>query len=239
MANTFTLIPGGNILAVQDANGSVAEAITPWVLNASGIFVPWPVASDGTPQVELNGSIPAGTNTIGAIQITGTGGGAAQVTSNVGDATAATNPSLNTIGYRMQYNDSSNEWERLRGNTQGVLLASAARTAGVSSATQTNFNSASLVFFLDITAASGTGGLTPFLNYTDPVSGNEWQTVFTGGPFTAVGFHVFLVSSYAPSSSGYTSALQVAVPREWSAGVNATDSTSYTYSLGFALNVCN
>lgn len=44
-------------LVYQDANGSYASVTTPWVLNSAGIYVPWPVAADGTPEVELTGSL--------------------------------------------------------------------------------------------------------------------------------------------------------------------------------------
>ena len=59
---TFIMVPGSNGQEPQpgivytDANKSIAGITMPWVLNASGILVPWPVAADGTPQVELNGS---------------------------------------------------------------------------------------------------------------------------------------------------------------------------------------
>lgn len=57
----YSLIGGasGNLpaLAYKDANGSFANVTMPWVLNSSGILVPWPVDSNNNPQVSLTGSL--------------------------------------------------------------------------------------------------------------------------------------------------------------------------------------
>lgn len=72
-------------------------------------------------------------------------------------------------------------WDRWRNNTEGTLLASAARTASVNSADLTVYNGAKLTVYLDVTAASGT---SPTLDVTvkakDPASGKY----FTIGTFT-------------------------------------------------------
>lgn len=60
----------------------------------------------------------------------------------------------------------------LQGNTEGTLLASAARTASGNSPDLTAYNGAKLAVYLDVTAASGT---SPTLDVTvkakDPASG--------------------------------------------------------------------
>lgn len=62
--NAFTFVPGPSgaqaqaALVYADANGSLANVTSPWVLGPSGLYLSWPVAADGTPEVELTGSLP-------------------------------------------------------------------------------------------------------------------------------------------------------------------------------------
>lgn len=79
MANAptqYTLIPGPSTqdpaqgaLVVADGNGGLASIVTPWLLNASGIYIPWPVSAGGHPQVDVTGSLPAGTAQLGSVGI--------------------------------------------------------------------------------------------------------------------------------------------------------------------------
>jgi hypothetical protein len=55
---------------------------------------------------------------------------------------------------QMLYNGTT--WDRFRGNSQGALDGSSARTASGNSAAFTNYNWAGAVFFLNVTAVSGT-----------------------------------------------------------------------------------
>lgn len=81
MANAptqYTLIPGPSTqdpaqgaLVVADGNGGLASIVTPWLLNASGIYIPWPVSAGGHPQVDVTGSLPAGTAQLGTVGLTG------------------------------------------------------------------------------------------------------------------------------------------------------------------------
>lgn len=74
----YTLIPGPSTpdpaqgaLVVADGNGGLASIVTPWLLNSSGIYIPWPVSAGGHPQVDVTGSLPAGTAQLGTVGLTG------------------------------------------------------------------------------------------------------------------------------------------------------------------------
>lgn len=149
------------------------------------------------------------------------------------------NPStgvLTVMPFNYKFNGVS--WDRVYNNTQGTLLVSAARTAGANSATQTNFNARGVLIILNVTAASGTGGLQAVVYTLDPVSG---QSVLLYAPPTAItvaGTYAYMVY---PGASGATAGNQrvnvvsgVALPRQWFVGVGVGDSSSYTYSVGFA-----
>lgn len=140
----------------------------------------------------------------------------------------------------MGYNGST--LDRWRNNTEGTLLASAARTASVTSPDQTNYNAKGILLFLNITAASGSGGLQVYVQAKDPVSGS--YVYLTGVPtaITATGLYVYElgrgVGSTALSGNQQVNKRNEGqIPRIWRGVVNHGDGSSYTYSLGYALIV--
>lgn len=127
-----------------------------------------------------------------------------------------------------------------RGNTEGTLLASAARTATTNSAIQTNHNARGVVLFLNITATPG-GAETLYLYLTmvDPVTGAGGVTsathvtipAATTGPFALV-MYPGLLSAAMSDSRGFTR--NGALPRTWLAQVIHSAGGSWTYSLSYA-----
>lgn len=169
----------------------------------------------------------------------------AGVTSGAGDSLAAptlltdasdTPRSLGVMSYL--WDDSNSSGNRQRGNTQGTLLASAARTATTSSPQQTNYNARGVIVYLNVTAASGTGGLTLQFYDVDPVSGQQYQINAAAAAITAVIGRAYVVY---PAASGVASAVgqvtALPLPRTWVATVAHGDASNYTYSLGFSLIV--
>lgn len=126
-----------------------------------------------------------------------------------------------------------------RGNTEGVLLASAARTATTNSAIQTNHNARGAMLFLRISAASGTGGLQVRIIARDVAANRDYQLNANPSAETSVGDFVYEL--YPGSTAG--AALNVkqrtaaALPRTWWVQVAHLDGSSYTYSLAYALIV--
>ena len=153
-----------------------------------------------------------------------------------GDANAG----LNKL-YTIAYNDLFNEvgWDRQRGNTTYTLLASAARTTQTSSTTQTNFNARGVLLVLNVTAASGTGGLTLKVFGIDPISGQVAPALLSASAaIIAVGTPGYIVyPGGAGGSNSINTTSSQPLPRIWVAQVNVGDASSYTYSLSASLIV--
>jgi hypothetical protein len=119
-----------------------------------------------------------------------------------------------------------------------TLLASAARTASagpqIPAVQQVSQN---LTLTLNVTVASGTGGLTPVVQWQDPTYTGAFQpapiTLLTCPTVTSTGTYTYTIgpgASLAPT--GGTAVLDSTLPQ---AGVTVTvnhgDASSYTYSL--------
>lgn len=128
-------------------------------------------------------------------------------------------------------------------NTEVQALASAARTATATSALQTNRNARGIVYFLKVTAASGTGGLSARLYTAVPVNGAT-STPYLTTPVnvTATGTYLYFVYPGIGTTSLTGTVLNptitvfsLAVPRSLLFDVVAGDSSSYTYELDYCL----
>ena len=135
----------------------------------------------------------------------------------------------------LAFNESS--WDRVRNNTQGTLLASAARTATATSPTMTNYNTKGILVFLSVTVASGTGGLSVRIIAIDPVSGGQWYLNPAPTAITTTGASGYMIYPGAIFVSGSTvsQVIQQPLPRTWYVEVVAGDASSYTYSVGYGL----
>jgi len=135
------------------------------------------------------------------------------------------------------YNGSvAEDW---RSNTQGTLLASAARTNSIVSPQQTNYNARGVQITLNVTAASGTGGLTVIIRGYDPVASSQYTINALPTSITTTGVYVYEI--YPGSSGAAASAIAQRtagiLPRTWSVTMSAGDASSYTYSIGYVLIV--
>lgn len=127
-------------------------------------------------------------------------------------------------------------WDRQRNNIEGVALASAARTASTASPDITNHNARGIMVMLNVTAASGTGGLQVRVQAKDPVSGNYLGINSAPAAITAVGMQVYVL--YPGANTTNTDIAQVSgllVPRTLRIFVSHGDGSSYTYSVSYAL----
>jgi hypothetical protein len=127
--------------------------------------------------------------------------------------------------------------DRRRNNTEGTLLASAARTATTSTATQTNHNGRGVKLFLNVTSF-GTGTLTLRIIDIDPVSATAvyaaQSTIPAANQINVL--ELYPGASSVPPFSGHTRNAG-ALPRSWQLSVVSSDGSSWTYSCGFALIV--
>jgi hypothetical protein len=131
------------------------------------------------------------------------------------------------------YNGSQHE--AARANVEGTLLASATRTADTATADQTNHNGRGVILFLNVTAASGTGGVRAIVQGKDPVSGTYTPSFGATPTFrTATGVYVYVYYPGAAGVGGLDQTSQTVLPRTWRALVQHGDASNYTYSLGFS-----
>jgi hypothetical protein len=115
-----------------------------------------------------------------------------------------------------------------RGNTEGTLLASAARTATTNSANQTNHNARGVILRLLVTAV-GTGDLR--VRIYDAFTGA--YTLHTFGPVT--GDSLFVIYPGVTEDTSGASRVSRPLPRTWSASVVKSDASSWTYRLDYSL----
>lgn len=134
------------------------------------------------------------------------------------------------------YNGST--YDQLWGNIDITLLASAARTtqAQGTSADQTNINFRGILIFLNVTVASGTGGLQIRIQGKDPVSG-VYQSLHTiPTAIIATGMTTYQLGSVnLGTSANMGQSATVILPRTWRLLMVVGDASSYTYSVGASL----
>ena len=154
------------------------------------------------------------------------------------DGNSLANFQLAVSSFTFGFNGST--WDRQYNNTQGTLLASAARTTTAVSANQTNFSGRVLIVTLNVTAASGTGGLSVEIRNIDPISGSPTAILKATAAITATGIVSYAVgpgvtgTQAATSSAGGTvQSSDLPLGRTWSVAVSVGDASSYTYSLSF------
>lgn len=118
--------------------------------------------------------------------------------------------------------------------TYKIVKESGARTTAYTSETFEAEDEAGVLVTLNVTAASGTGGLTVRINGIDLASAgtftlNSAPTAVTStGTYTYAIYPFGAVGNATQSTSGY-------LPRNFNVSVSVGDASSYTYSLGYCL----
>lgn len=125
-------------------------------------------------------------------------------------------------------------YDRERGNTQGTVLASAARTASVDSADLTNYNARGVHVIIDATAITATPSITATIQGKDTLSG-KYYTILASAAITGVSTTILRV--YPGITTAANLAAADVLPRTWRVSVVAGDADSITYSIGYSLIV--
>lgn len=145
---------------------------------------------------------------------------------------------------KVQLGDTGEAIGDLEGAADITLLASAAHATGsaVNSSDIVRPSHKGALFFLDTTVVGGSSDtLSLKVQAKDPVSGNyidlfDFGVIVTGsdgtGTYAAMVYPALVL---ADVGAGVVSALGGALPLTWRAVVTASDSTSWTYSLGASL----
>ena len=119
-------------------------------------------------------------------------------------------------------------FDRSRGNVASTLLASAARTATVSSADQTFYNQRGVRVSIDVSLAAAGVSIVPAIQVKDPVSG-VYTAVLTGAAIVAAG-HVEMVV-YPGITAAASLAAAMAMARTWRVTMTHATADSATYSV--------
>lgn len=116
-----------------------------------------------------------------------------------------------------------------------TLLSSAARTATTTSSAVQIASGQTITCHLNITVASGTGGLTFRIEMQDPISGNWFWIATDGAARTTATNYQFQVGPGSSRVGGMTTAafycFQAVLTGPIRIGVAHGDATSYTYSV--------
>ncbi len=144
------------------------------------------------------------------------------------------NNALVVAALRQQFNGAA--WENQAGNQELTLLPSAVRSATIATPDQVNYNWRGVLVWLNITAASGTGGLTLRVQGKDPASGSYFSLHAAPAAVIATGMQVYAL--YPGVTGGAVSQpTQIVLPRTWRVQVTHGDASSYSYSVGASLVV--
>ena len=116
--------------------------------------------------------------------------------------------------------------------TARTLLASALRTANTSGPVTTDPVAGHARLYLNVTVASGTGGLNVVVRGYDRITGNAVQITQGGAAVTTTGTYVYELGISPSAAFGSVKAAESrALPFQWDALVTHADSSNYTYSL--------
>lgn len=116
-----------------------------------------------------------------------------------------------------------------------ALLQSEARTTAYQSDILEADTEAGVMVFLNVTSASGSGGLTVRINAHDQVSGASVALNTAPTAVTATGTYSYALYPFGAISGNVTQATSAYLPRLFSVSVAVGNGTSYTYSLGYCL----
>lgn len=120
----------------------------------------------------------------------------------------------------------------------GTALASAARTASTLSSNFSTRGARGIIVYLNITAASGTGGLTPRLFGVDPLTSAVATSAAASTPVTTVGLRVYHFGPGCGGANAGTAAwgsVGVLLGALSAIQILHGDASSYTYSVSFEL----
>jgi len=219
-------------ILIKDDNGVPA----PQYLNAGGSAYEALRGASGAMSVAVAAALPAGSNSIGTVVL---GAGTAAVgtvdtelpaAAALADGTA--NPTVPLVGVGVElYNGAT--WDRQRGNLQGTVLASEARTATVDSADQSNYNGRGAHIIINVSSGSGFS-VVPKVQAKDPISGSYYD-LLVGAAITTTGMVVLRVFPGATAASNLTA--NDILPRTWRVRMEHGDTTSATYSVAYAIVV--
>jgi len=133
--------------------------------------------------------------------------------------------------FQMAFNGAT--WDRQRGNEDVTILASAARTATVSSSDLTNYNARGISITIDVTVDGAAASVTPTIEVKDALSG-KYETVMALTAVASVITTTVLIypSSLTAAANDIVQVLSAPLQRTWRVTMTHADADSITYSVG-------
>jgi len=117
-------------------------------------------------------------------------------------------------------------------NAEGTALASAARTATVSSADITNLGGRGIHVVLDVTVDPASASIVLTIEGKDPASDN-YYTILTSAAVTSVSTNIYRVHpDLTPAANLIVNDF---IPKTFRITVTHADADSMTYSVGYSL----
>lgn len=150
------------------------------------------------------------------------------------DGQSAPNGLAATAGFGLLFNGST--WDRQRNNLTAQIFASAARTSTVTSGDTQNFNHKGIILSLNVTAASGTGGLQLVIQMKDGTAAVYKQLNTAPTAITATGQYVYMLyPGIGDTNSNNAQNISQVLPQNFRVQVIHGDSSSYTYSVYYQM----
>lgn len=118
-------------------------------------------------------------------------------------------------------------------NKEGTALASAARTATVSSADITNYNGKGITVILDVTAKGTAPSITLKIQQKDPASG-KYIDLITSAAVTTVSTNTYRVFPNLTAAANLTA--NATLGKTFRITMTHSNADSITYSVGYSIN---
>lgn len=147
---------------------------------------------------------------------------------------AADGSSGTVFGAFTQMNYNGATWDRNRNNMVGTILSSAARTGTTNSSDFTNYNHRGIVLSLNITSASGTGGLQVLIQVKDSIAVVYRQLNTSPTAITAAGQYIYMLyPGIDGTNNNNNQNISQVLPQIFRIQVVHGDASSYTYSVNY------
>jgi len=156
------------------------------------------------------------------------------------DGVLATRKALIAFVGNALFTEKNGTWDRERGNDEITVLASAARTTSANSSDITNYNARGAIFFINVTAVSGSSPtLNILIQMVDPVSAGTAVIAQLTANITGTGQYVLIVYPGATDvgvdlkNPSISEAQDVPLPRTHNVRYEIGGTTpSFTFSVG-------
>lgn len=144
--------------------------------------------------------------------------------------TSTNMPTIANVG--LLYNNST--WDRARNNLVGTGLGSLARTATTTSSDFTNYNHRGIILSLNVTVASGTGGLQVQIQAKDTIA-SAYKAINTAPTaITATGQYIYMIYPGIDTvSNNNAQNVSQVLPQIFRISVTHGDASSYSYSVNY------